>query len=167
MWVCHSVRRSRVPTSINIILLSLSVHKTKARMRIEWHLVDFGSVMKCPFLGLCNSCYHYCWHGSPLVQQYLPRCYLLSIQLWPTPALGHNAPPPSIPCHTCGPLSLPSLKHLISVERYRYQPPWNSIVIDCNFTCSVACTNNKSSDDQGIWALCQNWGSWRSNSKCV
>ncbi len=44
----------------------------------------------------------------------------------PTP--GHNAPPPGLPCHTCGPLSLSYVEHL----NHRQSP-----IINENFTCFV------------------------------
>jgi hypothetical protein len=34
------------------------------------------------------------------------------IKLYPTPVPCCDAPPPGLPCHTCGRLSLPSVEHL-------------------------------------------------------
>ncbi len=50
------------------------------------------------------------------------------IEFYMTHVLGHDAPPLGLPCHTCRPLSSPSIKHL-----NHHQP----LVVNEKFTCST------------------------------
>jgi hypothetical protein len=77
---------------------------------------------------------------SPLQNE---RHHLPPIELCLVLVSGHNAPPSSLPCHTCGPFSSSSIEHL-----KHHWPPWNVVAIDCDFTCFVAYMNSKYSNDE-------------------